>query len=324
MLVKAKTYSLVTELSRGSGCALLVLLLMHCAGAGAQTRPPLFQQQIKITHPSVVGSGLSSITWDGRNIVAVGSRNTILRSEDGLAWQRQEAKAEICFQNVMAGNGSFLALTHCSITLVSRDGIQWDQRRSPGGMVRSAAFGHGLFVVVGDAGTIKVSSDATTWTNCGTTLPASLLCVRYAQDRFVAVGAHGAILGSPDGQQWTRRDSGTDRLLHGLAHGDDTWVAVGSHGAILSSPDGENWTPRESGTEESLQAVAFGGGVFLAVGWNGCLLASRDAREWRTLPSGEANFFDVAHAHGRFVAVGDRDTILLVGPNLPGRSPAVP
>ena len=97
-----------------------------------------------------------------------------------------------------------------------------------------------------------------------------------------------------------------------------------NHGAILSSPDGEHWTLRESGTEESLQAVALGGGVFLAVGRNGCLLVSRDAREWRALPSGGANFSDVTSAHDRFVAVGDRDTILLLGQNLPGQIPRGP
>lgn len=61
------------------------------------------------------------------------------------------------------------------------------------------------------------------------------------------------------------------------------------------------------------QAVAFGGDIFLAVGRNGCALVSRDAREWRACPLGRVNLHDVAYGGGRFVAVSERDTILLVG-----------
>ena len=148
----------------------------------------------------------------------------------------------------------------------------------------------------------------------------SLLCVRYAGDRFVAVGARGAIASSTDGRQWNRSDSKTTRSLHGLAYGEGIWVAVGCHGVVVTSTDGEHWTPRESGTTESLRAVAFGGGTFLAVGWNGSLLASRDVRDWRSLPSCEVNLCDVAYGCDHFVAVGQRNTILLVGQDLEGHN----
>ena len=297
-----------------AACWLLILLLVPGAELFGQTPEPEALQQIRITHPPVVGGQLSSVAWDGRAWVAVGARSTILRSEDGLVWQPQAANAGVCFRNVMSGNGTLLALTHCSTALISRDGLRWELRGTPGLQIRSAAFGRGVFVGVGDSGTIVVSSNAAAWTVTAVGSSESLLWVRYADERFVAVGARGVILSSTDGRQWTRRDSKTNRRLNGLAHGDGTWVAVGSHGRVLSSPDGEHWTPRESGTEESLHAVAFGDGTFLAVGWKGCLLASRDAREWRSLPSCAANLRDVAYGCGGFVAVGDGDTILLVGP----------
>ena len=92
----------------------------------------------------------------------------------------------------------------------------------------------------------------------------------------------------------------------------------------ISSPDGEHWTPRESGTEESLQSVAYGDGTFLAVGRKGCLLASRDGRHWRSLPSGGTDLCDVTYGCDRFVAVGQGNTILLVGRNLEGHNPSAP
>ena len=309
---------------RRAACWLLIFLLVPGAPSFGQTPGSETLQQIRITHPPVVGGRLSSVAWDGRAWVAVGARSTILRSEDGREWQPQAANAEVCFRNVMSGNGTLLALTHCSTALISRDGLQWERRRSPGVQVRSAAFGRGGFVGVGDSGTIVVSSNAATWTAAAAGSSESLLCVRYAEERFVAVGPRGAILSSTDGREWTRRNSKANRCLQGLAHGDGIWVAVGSHGAIVTSPDGEHWILRESGTDESLQAVAFGDGTFLAVGRKGCLLVSRDARHWRSLPSGETDLCDVAYGCDRFVAVGQNNTILLVGRNLESHNPSVP
>ena len=301
-----------------AACWLLILLLVPCAGPFGQTPAPEALQWMRITHPSGAGCArLSGVAWNGEAWVAVGGGGMILRSADGLKWEIQDANAKVCFRNVISGNGMLLALTHCSTVLVSRDGLQWEQRGSPGAEIRSAAFGKGVFVGVGDSGTIVVSSDAATWTPAAVDSSESLLCVRFADEHFIAVGACGAILSSTAGRQWTRRESGTKRRLHGVAHGDGTWVAVGCHGAIVTSPDGEHWISRESGTEESLKAVAFGDGTFLAVGRKGCLLASGDAREWRTLPPDGTDLYDVAYTRCRFVAVGDRDTILLVGRNLP-------
>ncbi len=220
----------------------------------------------------------------------------------------------------MAGNGIFLALTHCRTTLISGDGIHWNPRTSPGGLVRSAAFGKGLFVTVGESGTILVSSNASAWTNCGGNVPKSLLCVRYSKDRFVAVGAHGAIISSADGWEWSRHDSGTKRRLHGLGTGNGMWVAVGNGGTILSSRDGDHWNQCESGTEDCLQAVAFGDGCFVAVGWNGRLLMSHDARAWRTIPSCGGNLYDVAYGNGLFVVVGHNNTILTIGRDFPAEA----
>lgn len=292
---------------------LLIQLSVPCTPGDTPILPPAVPEPIEIAHPPVEGIGLSSVVWDGRTFVAVGSKRTILRSNDGLVWQQQASNADVCFQSLGAGNGIFLALTHCSTTLISEDGIQWEPRRSPGGIVRSAAFGKGRFVTVGESGMIFVSSNAASWKSCAGKIPESLLCVRFGEDKFVAVGAQGAIMSSPDGCAWTRQDSGTSRRLQGLATGNGLWVAVGTGGTILSSREGGHWTPCESGTEDCLQAIAFGDGAFVAVGWNGRLLISRDARAWRPLTSCGGNLYDVAYGNGRFVAVGHNDTILTLG-----------
>ena len=90
----------------GAACWLLILLLVPAAESFGQTPGPDALQQIRITHPPVVGGRLSSVAWDGRAWVAVGARSTILRSEDGLDWQPQAASAEVCLRNIMSGNGT--------------------------------------------------------------------------------------------------------------------------------------------------------------------------------------------------------------------------
>jgi hypothetical protein len=267
----------------------------------------------RISHPPTAGGRLSSVAWDGRAWIAVGSRSTVLRSEDGVEWQAQSANAEVCFRSVTSGHGTLFGLTHCSTALISRTGgVDWESQNTPGLQIRSVAFGTGLFVAVGKAGTMLISSNATSWIPIATDSADSLLCVRYAAERFVAVGAFGAIWSSPDGRTWTRRESGTRQRLRGLTHGNGTWVAVGDHGTILCSRDEEHWTRINAGTDESLRSIAFGDDTFLAVGRNGCIVSSRDVCEWRGLRLDGANFYDVAYGSSRFVAVGDRDTIVLI------------
>jgi hypothetical protein len=74
----------------------------------------------------------------------------------------------------------------------------------------------------------------TTWTlpNLGDSLEG----VAYGNGLFVAVGDGGTILTSRDGVSWTRRTSGTSNQLEGVAYGNGTFVAVGWYGTILTSP----------------------------------------------------------------------------------------
>jgi hypothetical protein len=60
--------------------------------------------------------------------------------------------------------------------------------------------------------------------------------VAYGNGLFVAVGDGGTILTSPDGVSWTQRTSGTSNQLNGVAYGNGLFVAVGWDGTILTSP----------------------------------------------------------------------------------------
>ena len=58
---------------------------------------------------------------------------------------------------------------------------------------------------------------------------------------FVAVGDNGTILTSSDGTAWTSRTSGTSNGLYNIFYGNSTFVAVGHSGTILTSSETINW-----------------------------------------------------------------------------------
>jgi len=74
---------------------------------------------------------------------------------------------------------------------------------------------------------------------------------------FVSVGESGTILTSSDGITWTERTSGTPKELYGVTYGNGLFVTVGFFGTILTSPDGITWTERTSGTSKYLRGVTY-------------------------------------------------------------------
>ncbi len=145
-------------------------------------------------------------------------------------------------------------------------GATWTVRNLRAPLI-SVTHGNGLFVAVGQGGTILTSPDGVTWTPRASGTGVSLCGVTHGNGLFVAVGDGGTILTSRDGVTWTRRASGTTEDLYAVTHGNGLFVAVGDGGTILTSPDGVAWTPRTSGTTAGLRGVTHGDGLFVAVGW---------------------------------------------------------
>ncbi len=205
-----------------------------------------------------IASYLGGVTYGSGTFVAVGYTGTILTSSDGVTWTSRTSGIYSAFLEVTYGNGIFVAVALSEDILTSPDGITWTQQRitrttanavttpirktSPGNPpLRGVTYGNGIFVAVGDAGTILTSPDGITWTprNSGTSY--FLSGVTYGEGSFVAVGnigppsTWGTILTSPDGVTWISRNSGTTAFLRGVTYGNSTYVAVGDHGTIIQS-----------------------------------------------------------------------------------------
>lgn len=140
------------------------------------------------------------------------------------------------------------------------------------------------------------------------------VCRREADGLYVAVGDLGTILTSPDGLRWTQEAppaETADRVLLGVGARADRFVVVGTQGTILTSTDAVNWTAATSPTTNDLQGVTVWNGRFYVAGGGGEILSSLDGTAWsitarpvQTLLSG------LAALPERLIAVGDRGVLL--------------
>jgi hypothetical protein len=183
--------------------------------------------------------------------------------------------------------------------------------------LNSVAYGNGVFVAVGDSDK-AFANPGTGWTPFVTGVSGlDGIAWSRRIGMFVAVGDGGTILTSEDGVGWVPQASPTTFDLFGIAADDAGLIAVGDGGTILTSVDGANWTPRNSGTDVTLFGVAVGpAGSLVAVGAGGAVLSSTDGGQ--TWLVNFVAFPDVAigdlkgvvHGTGGWVVVGDFGLIL--------------
>jgi hypothetical protein len=197
----------------------------------------------------------------------------------------------------------------------------WQARDSgTSNRLNGVAYGDGMYVAVGQNGTVVTSSDGTNWVHrsLGET-NAELLCVTHGGGRFVAGGREGVLRSSTDGTNWTNGTTppGVEQI-YGVTYGYGLFVAVGQveHDGtnyILTSSNGLDWVARDVATTNTLFAVtpAFnhqGGwesGMYAAVGDNGTIVTSGpDGIEWTTNLSGTYGDLRVATFHGGLIAGG--------------------
>lgn len=174
------------------------------------------------------------------------------------------------------------------------------------------------FVAVGGNGTIKTSSDGTTWIGrtSGTTL--NLYATTSSGSAFVAVGQTGTVLRSTDGISWTRESlggvNGTD--LFAVIWTGSQFVTIGDSLAVFTSPDGITWTQNSASAGSNYGGLAWSGSEYVAVGGvskgNPTIIKSSNTISWTTVSTTAPNGNQLlAVAYGsKFVAVGDAETVV--------------
>ncbi|MBP6507537.1 MAG: exo-alpha-sialidase, partial [Opitutaceae bacterium] len=186
-------------------------------GSGTSTGGVILSSSDGLNFTSV-SSGhydILDIIKQGSTYYAVGGNGTIRTSSDGVSWatQTQTTPFTNAIRNISYLNGLFIITGSNDMVRTSATGAadSWSAQTTgfSGGQLYGAAYGNGVYVVVG--GTNNSSNRV----------------------------SH--VLTSPDGNTWTQRNVGSNDTFRGVVFYQGTFTAVGTDGAIIRSSDGINW-----------------------------------------------------------------------------------
>jgi hypothetical protein len=243
-------------------------------------------QALQLNGPPGTGSSdhLHSAAYGNGMFVAGGYLNMHrVISPDGINWTNTTSLGPEIVYGLTFANGRFVGVGrgihgNDSYIITSVNGINWS---SPAvypttNILRSVAFGNGLYVAVGDLGTIVTSSDAFNWTVRQSGTANSLRAVTFTGSQFIAGGDVSTIVISTDGISWS---PGAPPAfdVKGLAWGGGAIVAVGSYngdGRLHASTDGFGWPGNFTLVSQPLNGISYVNGRFVAVGNNGLILQS--------------------------------------------------
>jgi photosystem II stability/assembly factor-like uncharacterized protein len=218
------------------------------------------------------------------------------------------------------GNGVFVTGGGGGVLASSGDGSNWTTLTS--GTTRSindvCHVSDSIWVAVGDAGTLLLSTDnGITWAS-GSYGAAGLYGVASNGTNVVAVGGAGTVYVSTDsGTTWTAATSGSLEDLHDVVWCGDLglWIIVGKNSTVLSY-DGAVPGVFDAGSvdvEVDLEGVAWAGagGLLIAAGSGAVTVTSTDGISWVQQESGATStfFHAVEYIDTRFIAVGAEQKI---------------
>jgi len=178
-----------------------------------------------------------------------------------------------------SANYSFTVSGNRALTAVFWDGSAYGNwqpvsQGTQSNTLRGVAFGNGMFVAVGDGGTILFSSDGATWTRAGSGILTTLNTVQYLNNLFVAAGEGGEILVSNNGVTWSPEYTSSNLGITSVAFGGGQFAAAGfdkvqQSFSILKSADGRSWSvaktfalQQDSNAWVGKASLAYGNGLF--------------------------------------------------------------
>jgi hypothetical protein len=94
--------------------------------------------------------------------------------------------------------------------------------------------------------------DGTSWSTIVSSTRERLNGIVFANGLYVAVGDAGTIITSHNSVNWTKRYSGTNVSIFGVTYGNGTFIVVGLSGTILSSTNGIDWEEVTSNSTDRL------------------------------------------------------------------------
>ncbi|MEO7097896.1 MAG: PKD domain-containing protein [Luteolibacter sp.] len=265
-----------------------------------------------------------------------GGRGPIASSSDGITWtSSQLGLNQHMFGSVWDGSKFLLAgwdaeadWVGCILTSPTGNAGSWTRRVYTGSTLNGIAFGGGIYVAVGDNGTIRRSTDGFTWSLVTSGTTNALTTVAYGGGKFVASGhAQGTsgtatILTSTDGNTWTNTSSGAGvaswQDLRNVVWANDRFIASGWYGKVRYSTNlGASFSTTRTANDDT-PALAYGNGIWFAAGVEDANsgteadidLVSTDGANWTSLTTPSLDNRNAAiFFNNTFITVGDNHSI---------------
>jgi len=269
---------------------------------------------------------LKGIETDGSKTITAGERSTLFTSTEGTIWRNNEFSA-VDFISVAAGPNRFLALDangalfyssdarnwHSSSVRVaaslrkvfwlgdrfvalssegyiitSPDGVEWTVRFDDDDPLNGAVYAAGIYLVVGDDGTILRSINGINWTSASVATSSDFYGVAYFDGAFYTIGTSGAAYQSTNGINWTDISGqlNSNASFYALHVDEDQLVAVASGGTVaILTTNGEWSVINPLSSTASYHSVVNIGGVWFVAATNE-LITSSDLVNWNQVDTG--------------------------------------
>jgi hypothetical protein len=220
--------------------------------------------------PTYYITGLQGPARSGNGIVAW--------STNARLWSTRNVNAAQTFYTALFGNGMHIWAGYNGVSAgtgqvyyaadpsVSADG---PLNLLSAEAFTAGAFGAGLFVLGGSKGSVRTSTNGTTWTARDPLFGSNYIYrIVYANNLFVAAGQNGTVRVSTDGITWQSRNPGftTAFNLGNITYDPDEGIWVVGDGAYTElriSTDTVTWSVRSTPTTYSQYSMAYGNGNFV-------------------------------------------------------------
>ncbi len=225
---------------------------------------------------------LSSLIVNNGRFRYCSQLGAIFESQDGFGWRRLSPELQLVSTTGMGMKGETTVIVGSfgEILRSTNNGLDWMSIRKPGNVgLSDIAVADGIFVAVGNRGTVLTSVDGREWKLQDTGVSVALKRIQRFADAWWVFGANGCILKSVDAQSWTLISAPSPELVS-VAGSEKGYVALGPD-VLAYSPDGLNWNFQRATNGTS---VAYGNGLFVAA--SDRLRISGDGIHWTNVDLG--------------------------------------
>ncbi len=200
-------------------------------------------------------NNLYGIAWSGvlNKYYTIGSNGTMMSSANGSTWTNVSLSTSVDLYGIAITSGGYITAVGTEGMIITSDqGISWTYhaittedniRLNDVATNYDEVTNTGLFIAVGDSGTIVTSLDGgSSWSVSDSESLAGLSNINlnsicFKNDLFVAVGDSGTIaVYNTLNDSWTIHNEG-DEELFGVTYAAGMFVAVGANNTILTSDD---------------------------------------------------------------------------------------